>query len=284
MATSPDSPPRVVSWERSSSGRLRVVLKHLVAGFFAAAVVAVAALVAVLAVEVVTGDDSVEFLVVLVTLLFVGGPFSLLYLLAANAEGGLRDLFPSPGLRARYVLLAMPFSAAIFVGAASLPYGVAVLVFGAIVAQLVVAARQSAGELSVEDGSVRILSGVKPRSHDVRKLRDYRSLSVGRTRVVHLRYAGSLSLSPPFLLFVPERDYPAVEAALSEIAARDYGLDPSETSRAARAALAAFGALFLALAGVVGFATGGEEAILMTGPAAIVASFGVLFFVAAWAA
>lgn len=284
MASSPDSSPRVVSWDRSSSGRLRAVIRHLGAGFFAAAVVAIAALVVVLTAEVVTGGDSVDFLVVLVTLLFVGGPFSLLYLFVANAEGDLRDLFPVTGLRPRYVLLAMPFSAAIFVGAASLPYGVAVLVFGTIVARLVVSARQSAGELSVEDGSVRILSGVKPRSHDVRTLRDYRSLSVGRTRVVRLRYAGSLSLSLPFLLFVPERDYPAVEAALSEIAARDYGLDPTETPRAARAALAAFGVLFFALAGVVAFATGGDEAILMTGPAAIVASFGVLFFVAAWAA
>lgn len=285
MVPSAGSAPRVVSWERSSSGRLRAVLAHLGAGFFVAVVLAVFALVVSLASDAVTDGGSADFLVVLLTLLFVGGPFSLLYLVAARGAGDLRDLLPyDPGLRPKYVLLAAPFSAALFVGVFSLPYGALLFVLCAVLLQAVVSARDAAGELSVDDGSVRVLSGPKPRSHDVRKLRSHASWTVGSTRVVRLRYAGSLSFSRPSLLFVPESEFPAVESALSEIASRDYGLDPSETSRAAKAALAAFGLLFFALAGVVAFAVDGSEATLMVGPAAIVGMFGVVFWAAAWAA
>ncbi|RDI72021.1 hypothetical protein [Halopelagius longus] len=279
-----DAAVPTVSWERSSSGRLRDALVHLGAGFFVGILVVAVVAVAFLAFSAAT-DGASDLLVVAVTLLLVGGPFSLLYLVTAHGAGDLRTLFPYvPDLRPTYVLLAAPFSIALLVGVLSLPYGKFLFVGVVIALQTAVAVRNATGELDVEDGTLRILTGPKPRSRDVRTLRSHRSWRVGSTHVVRLRYAGSPSFSRAPVLVVPESEFPAVDEALSEIESRDYGPDPSETSRAAKAALVAFALLFFGLVGLVAaVAGGGDEAPVMTSSVAIVGAFGVLFLVAAWA-
>lgn len=284
-AESADCPPSgTVSWERSGDTRLRIAVRHVVAGFFAAVLLFIFALLATVAYGAVTGG-SVDLFVVVVTLFLVGGPFSLLYLLAAHGGGDLSDLLPyAPRLRLRYLLLATPLCAGILVLVARAPAGWPALLAGLFLAWVVAVARESAGDVSVEDGEIRIRSAAKPRTRDVRTLRAHRSWAVGSMRVVRLRYAGSASLSRPSFVVVPESDYPAVDAALSEIEARDYGLDPSETSRAARGALVAFGLLFLSLAGGVAvLANRRGDPGLAVSSVAILGTFGVVFFVAAWA-
>lgn len=284
MVPSTGSSRSVVAWERSAPTRLRTAVRHVVAGFFAAVLLFVVALLGTVTYGSLTGG-SADFLVVFATLLLVGGPFSLLYLLAAHGGGDVRDLLPyDPGLRPRYLLLATPFCAAALVAAASTPAAFFAIFVGLFAAWVVAVARESAGDVSVEGGSLRVLSGAKPRSYDVRKLRSHRSLTVGATRAVRLRYAGPPSFSRPSLLFVPESEFPAVEGALSEIESRGYGLNPSETSRATKAVLVAFGLLFFGLAGLVAaVANGWNEAPLVVSSVAIVGMFGVVFWALAWA-
>ncbi|MFC6823880.1 hypothetical protein [Halopelagius fulvigenes] len=276
--------PSVVSWERPSPTRLRTAVRHAVAGFFAAVLLFVFVLLGIVAYGSLTGE-SPDSLVVLVTLLLVGGPFSLLYLVTAHGGGDLSDLLPYDlNLRPRYLLLSTPFCAGVLATATRVPVVFPALFVGLFVAWVVAVARESAGDVSVEEGSLRVLSGPKPRPYDVRTLRAHESWSLGSMRVVRLRYAGSMSLSRPSFVFVPESDFPAVEGALSEIESRDYGLDPSETSRAAKAALVAFGLLFFGLAGTVALlASRRGDAELAASSVAILGMFGVVFWVLAWA-
>lgn len=276
--------PNVVSWERAAPTRLRTAVRHVVAGFFAAVLLLAFLLLGTVAYGSLTGGFP-DSLVVLVTLLLVGGPFSLLYLVTAHGGGDLRDLLPyDPGLRPRYLLLSTPLCAAAVVALARAPALLLAVPIGLFVAWVVAVARESAGELAVEDGSLHVLSGPKPRSYDVRTLREHASRAVGSTRVVRLRYAGSASLSRPSFVFVPESAFPAVEDALSEIESRDYGLDPSEPSRAATAALVAFGLLFFGLAAMVALlASRRGDALLAASSVSILGMFGVVFLVAAWA-
>jgi hypothetical protein len=259
-------------------------VRHAVAGVFAAVGLFFLFVLAVLVREAVA-DGATDGLLLIAVMLLVGGPLSIVYLLVANARGDLRDLLPYElRLKPRYVLAATPFGLAVLVAFGTFPPSALVVLVGFVTAWAAARARESAGEVSVEDGRLGVLSGSDERSYDVRKLRAHRSVAVGRTRVVRLRYAGSLSFSRPSLVLVPATDFPAVDRALSEIESRDYGLDARDTPRAAKAALVAFGLLFFGVAAFFVLAVDGREASLLISVVGILGALGAVFFAAAWAA
>jgi hypothetical protein len=275
----------VVRWQGESHGRLRTAFRHVVAATFLTVGVALLAAVAlVVAVGVVEG--ATDSLVLLVVMLLVGGPFSLVYLVAIRREASLSDLLPYElNLTPRYVLAGVPVAVALLATVAWFPpllYGYLLampFVWGAI------AARDSGGELDAEAGTLTLDTGTAASAYDgpvdVRTLRSHAAWRVGGYRLVRLKYAASLAFSKPKLLLVPAADYPAVDAALSAVERRDYGVEVSEVSTGAKAFLAGFGLLFLAVAaGLVVFLGDADSRVLI--PAVAMGAFGGLFVLLAW--
>jgi hypothetical protein len=281
----PDGSPAVVRWEGLSSTRLRTALRHLVAGLVVTVGLAVAALLGLVAYGSVTGGRP-AVLVLLVTMLLVGGPFSLLYLVAVRREIDVGEFLPVEGLRPRYVLLAAPFGVVVLGLGTQFPLLFFALLLGLPLLYGFAAAREADGAVDVETGELVSEGGstASPGPKDVRTLRSHSLLRLGDVCLVRLRYRGPTSLQRPSLLVVPAAAAPRVDAALSAVETRDYGVEASGASRAARAVLAGFGLLFVGVAGGVfalGFdASSNPGAVLYA--AVLMAFFGGLFFVVAW--
>jgi hypothetical protein len=279
-----DTDDAVVRWQGESDGRLRTAVRHVVAATFLTVGVA---LLAGVALVVVAGllAGATDSVVLLVVMLLVGGPFSLVYLVAIRRQASLSDLLPYElDLTPRYVLAGVPVAVALLATVAWFPpllYGyllAAPVVWGAV------AARDSGGELDVAAGTVTLDDGTaasQTRTRELHALRSHAAWRVGGYCLVRLRYRGSPALSNPRLLVVPAADYAAVDAALSAVERRDYGVEVSEVSTAAKAFLAGFGLLFVAVAtGLVAFLGDSDPRVLI--PAVVMTSFGGLFVLLAW--
>lgn len=274
-----------VRWRGDADDRPRTAFRHVVASVFALLGLGVLAMFALVAGRAVT-EGVTDAFVVLVVMLVVGGPFSLFYLVAIREEASLSELLPYDlDLNPRYVLLALPVGVALLAAWVRFPpVAVVYLVAGPLLWGFL-AARDSTGELDVEAGTLTYDDGTVatdgPKARDVRTLRSHASWRVGGYRLVRLRYAGSLSLSKPSVVVVPDADYPAVDAALSAVERRAYDVDVTETSPVAKAVLAGFGLLFVALAAGIAAAAGGTDSRALM-PALLLGCFGVGFAVLAW--
>ncbi|ELZ33974.1 hypothetical protein C474_03405 [Halogeometricum pallidum JCM 14848] len=276
----------VVRWRGEADSRLRTALRHVVASAFLTFGAIVGFALLYFGYLTLTGAAAETFVVFLVAVLF-GGPFALLYLVALREELSPSELLPYElNLYPRYVLLATPVALLLIYGFVRFPpLGFAYLVAGPFLWGLL-AAREAAGAIDVDAGTLTVDDGTAATAdrgpRDVRQLRAHASLGLGGYRLVRLRYDGSAVLSRPPLLLVPDGDYSAVDAALSEIESRDYGVKVRRTSRGAKAFLVGFGLLFVAVAAGLVVATDGLSRALM--PALLMACFGLLFVALAWLA
>lgn len=284
-ATDGNAPdPAVVRWQGEADPRLRTAFRHLVAGAFVTFGSIVAFALLYFGYLTLASGDGETSLVFLLALLF-GGPFSLFYLVAIRGELSLSEIPPYElNLNPRYVLLATPVALLFVYGFVRFPsVGVVYLVAGPLLWGLV-AARDSAGEIAIEAGTLTLDDGTAATANagpkDVRQLRAHASLRLGDYRLVRLRYHGSAVLSRPTLLLVPEADYPRVDSALSAVESRDYGVEARRTSRGAKAFLVGFGLLFVGVAAGLVTVVDGTPRVLM--PALLIACFGLLFVVLAW--
>ncbi|MDS0300002.1 hypothetical protein NDI76_14740 [Halogeometricum sp. S1BR25-6] len=274
----------VVRWEGEADPRLRTAFRHLVTGAFVVVGVALVALVGLTAYRSLAAGDGSAAVLLAVSLLF-GGPFALFYLVAVRERVSFSGMLPYElNLNPWYVLCSVPAALLLLFTVGLFPPLAYVYLLGAPLVWSAVAARDSAGEIDAEAGTIRrdygtaTVADFGPR--DVRQLRAHSAWRLGDYRLVRLRYDGSVVLSRPTLLLVPETDYPAVDSALSEIESRDYDVEARETSRAAKAFLVGFGLLFVALAAGLATAAGETPRALM--PAALIACFGLLFVALAW--
>lgn len=282
-ASADASDARVVRWRGETDGRLRAAFRHVVASVFVLVGLGLLAAVGLFAVAAVT-EGVTDTVVLLVVLTLVGGPFSLLYLVAVRREASLSAFLPYElNLNPRYVLLALPVGAAVLASWVWFPPVAYVYLLSAPLLWGFVAARDSSGELDAEAGTLTYDDGTaatEAKTRDVRTLRAHAAWRVGGYRVVRLRYGGSLSFSKPSFVVVPAADYPAVDSALSTVERTDYGVDVSGTSSLAKAVLAGFGLLFVGVAvGLVALEGGGDGVPVI---AALVAPFGLLFVALAW--
>ncbi|MDS0293895.1 hypothetical protein [Halogeometricum luteum] len=276
----------VVRWEGEADPRLRTAFRHLVAGVFLAVGVALLALIGLTTYRSLAVGDGSAAVLLAVSLLF-GGPFALFYLVAVRKRVSFSGMLPYElNLNPWYVLCSVPAALFLLFTVGLFPPLAYVYLLGAPLVWSAIAARDSAGEIDVETGTIRRDYGTAsvadfgPR--DVRRLRAHSSRGLGGYRLVRLRYDGPMVLSRPTLLLVPADDYPAVELALSDVESRDYGVEGRETSRAAKTFLVGFGLLFVAVA--AGLVTAAGEAPRALMPAVLIASFGLLFVALAWLA
>jgi hypothetical protein len=289
MVTATDSgasDAAVVRWEGEADPRLRTAFRHLVAGVFLTVGVALLALVGLTVYWSLAAGDGDAAVLLAASLLF-GGPFALFYLVAVRKRVSFSGMLPYElNLNPRYVLCSVPPALLVLLSVGLFPPLAYVYLLGAPLAWSAVAARDSAGEIDAEAGTIRRDYGTATTAdfgpRDVRRLRAHSAWRLGGYRLVRLRYDGPVVLSRPTLLLVPEADYSAVDAALSEIESRDYGVEVRETSRGAKAFLVGFGLLFVALAAGLGAVSGATPRALL--PAVLVASFGLLFVALAWLA
>ncbi|SFR69900.1 hypothetical protein [Halogeometricum limi] len=279
-----DSRAAVVRWRGETTGRLRAAFRHVVAGTFALVGLCVLALLALVVVSSATGGAPVDQLVIVAVGLLFGGPFALLYLVALRDRISLAEFLPYElDLNPWYVLLGMPVGALLLLSWVLFPPVGFVYLLGAPFVWGAIAARDSGGELDVEAGTLtRDYGGAEAVGPaDVRQLRSHSSWRVGRYRLVRLRYRGTAILSRPTLLVVPVEDYGRIDSALSAVETRDYGVEVTETSPVAKAFLAGFGLLFVAVAAGL-FLSVGDSDPRVAVPALLMASFGVLFVGLAW--
>lgn len=280
--SAPDS--AVVRWQGEADPRLRTAFRHLVAGAFVSVGVAVFALVGLVASRSLAGGDADAAVLLVVSLLF-GGPFALFYLVSVRRQVSLSEVLPYElNLNPWYVLCSVPAALVLLWTVALFPPLGLVYLLGAPLVWAAVAARDSAGEIDVEAGTIRRDDGTAATANagpkDVRRLRAHASRRVGDSHLVRLRYRGSAVLSRPTLLLVPEADYPRVDSALSAVESRDYGVEARRTSRGAKAFLVGFGLLFVGVAAGLAAMAGETPRALM--PALLMACFGLLFVALAW--
>ncbi|MFB6156069.1 MAG: hypothetical protein ABEJ22_09250 [Haloferacaceae archaeon] len=187
------------------------------------------------------------------TLALVGGPLSLVYLLVAVDVAGtdrLRELlagFAPEDVSPAGALLASVATALLVVALARVSFP---LVTGYLAALallwVVVSARHTAGELDVEARTLSTETGGRRRTFDVSTLASFSAVAVGGYVVCLLRYEAG-TVSNPFLAVFPAADWPAVREGLERLREAEAG----SVQPAVRVALAAFGLLFLGVAGGV---------------------------------
>jgi len=256
-ARAPDgAATEAVAWRADPDPRPRTLLRYAGVGLFGGVALTVLALLAFVAVSTLAGGGDADALVLVATLLLVGGPFSFLYLwIAADVAGTdrlrevLLDAYPAAGdFSVRRALVASVLSAVGLVAALRV-HGLLVLAYlvALVLGRTVVALRHSAGELDPETGTL-VLDGQRRREFDVTGLSSVRSRRIGDSVVCWLGYDAG-GLRNPHLVAVPAGDFPAVGAALDRLAAAET--DASPPSAAARGAIVALGVLFLGVAAVL---------------------------------
>lgn len=288
---STDDPPtperRIVSWVARpdrESDRLRLAVYHLGAGVAGTFVCCFVALLVLLALRSLLGPDP-DLFVLVVTLMLVGGPGSLLYLLLAAEVGSERErerfLSRVRWIRPRYLLLALPGGV---VGLALVAVQPALLVafpFAFVAVAAAVEGRYSVGRLDPTTATLRIVTGAdavadyaddparldgedeRPvRTDDLSPLRRVHRYPVGNYSVFVARYRRRGWWGRPRLLVVPTEAAGRVEGALNDVV-RTSEWDPGDgMAQSVRIALGGLGLFFLGAAGGLTVLAGaGSEAV-----------------------
>lgn len=151
-----------VAFPDKNTDRVRLTVWHLGAGGAASVGVGLLALLVLLAVESLLGPDRRLF-VVIATLVVVGGPGSLLYILLAVDQGTARDrerFLPSvEWVRLRYLPVALLGGGGLWVGLAVHPAMIYVYPLVVIVAAAAVMARYSVGWVDPTTATLQLATG-----------------------------------------------------------------------------------------------------------------------------
>lgn len=277
-ATPSDDPPlperRVVSWVARpdrESDRLRLAVYHLGAGVAGTFVCCLVALLGLLALRSLLGPDTGLFVLV-VTLVFVGGPASLVYLLLASELGSERErerFRSSVGwIRPRYLLLTLPGGVVVLALVAVQPALLFAFPFAFVAAAAAVEGRYSVGRLDPTTATLRIVTGAdavsdyaddptrldgeddRPvRTYDLSPLRRVHRYRVGDYAVFVPRYRRRGLWGRPRLLVVPAGVADRIDGTLDAIV-RTSEWDPGDgMARPVRITLGGLGLVFLGAAG-----------------------------------
>lgn len=247
--------------------------------------------------SVQSGDYGTLALVVLLAL--VGGPFSLLYLVAAFADSEKRPTLPLLELCRESVdlgRLAVAVALGVVAGLALVSTGFGLLLLVLIVLpvlSVVVGVHSSDGELDAGRGTLRVRRrGSGDGTVNLNDLNGYRRFDVGDLVLFRFSYEeGYGGLTAPFGVGVPSEVASAVERAIEagvDASARDDpdgGIDASGANPLVRPLLVGFGLLFVGLALSLGFL--GPESYVrnllgLLFPASLLCLFGVVFLLAAY--
>ena len=261
-----------VTWEASGSVRLRRALTYCAAGFVAAALVGLLAIIAVLGLGVVTGDvSSAAFL----ALIFVFAAFGVGRTLVPLREAGVLEVrWLDEPLRPRYILLAgLPWVPAGIVAFRAGALGIAFLLTLAWALVAVADFLGSSGR--VEASPPRLLR--RERESSLAGLRRVRSLPLGPVTLLYLSFSPGTGGDAPRLLVVPSRVRTDVESILAAVDEPGEGRVPS---RAERGIVVAVGLSLLAAGPVAWLLLPGNDARVIAAYAG--SMFGLFGVVVLW--
>ncbi|SEO94185.1 hypothetical protein SAMN04487948_108108 [Halogranum amylolyticum] len=267
--------PSTVEWSGRPPGRLAAVVRHVGAGVYLAVALSLAFAIAAVAL-----GGSLEFVLLFVVVLVVGGPFSLLYLWYALRYGEdeekrtLRDHLPE--LELRWLALATPVGFALFLSLGAAPWLILVYTVVGLFAWTVATTGSKGGTLDTETGVLTREHDDRRLEHDLSGLKSFRSFRLGPYVVCALRHTQGNALDAPFGLVVPADVFDEVRPALRQLSERNEASEPKLT--ADRAILVGIGLLFVAVAAALEFATQTD------GIGWVLAAWGALFVLLAWVA
>ena len=279
------SPVSWVARPDRDTDRVRLTVWHLGAGAAGSFGLGMFALLVLLAVQSLLGPNR-ELFVVVVTLVVVGGPASLLYVLLAADQATARDrerFLPSTEwVRLRYLPVALLGGVGFGVALAVHPAMIYVYPLLFVAAAAVVKSRYSVGRLDPSTARLRLVTGSEAvakelereqtgdspkldtgRQHvqcyDLAPLRRAYRVDVGDYAVFGLRYRRRGWWGRPPVLVVPASTADRVETALDAVV-RTSEWEPSDgMDRSVRIALGGLGLFFLVAAGALAVvATGGR--------------------------
>lgn len=269
----------VVTWTAfpdRDADRFRLVVLHLAAGIPVLFGIALLGLLALVFANGL-GGEAVGSTVLIVVLLFVGGPASLVYLLLAVGYGTEREiqrLVPSVGwLRLRYLPAVLLGAGIVLLLPAIRPELLFVYLVTLIICKIIVDLRYTVGRLDPETASFWQVSGAaaadytgntgldpddrQVRTFDISPLERVHERRMGNYTIFFPRYRSRGWWGRPLVFVVPNDTAAEVETALDTVI-RTHDWTPGDgLTRAVRIVLGGLGVVFLGATG--GFVAVGAD-------------------------